>query len=48
MINNPDSFIEDVDTASFIDKVIKKSKSLGVIVDFGLHGANLVNKLLSS
>ena len=34
MINNPDSFIEDVDTASFIDKVIKKSKSLGVIVDF--------------
>ena len=34
MINNPDSFIEDVDTASFIDKVIKKSKSLAVIVDF--------------
>ena len=34
MINNPDSLIEDVDTASFIDKVIKKSKSLAVIVDF--------------
>ncbi len=34
MINNTDSFIEDVDTASFIDKVIKKSKSIAVIVDF--------------
>ncbi len=34
MINNPDSFTEDVDTASFIDKVIKKSKSIAVIVDF--------------
>ena len=34
MINNPESLIEDVDTASFMDKVIKKSKSLAVIVDF--------------
>ncbi len=34
MINSSDNFIEDVDATSFIDKVIKKSKSVGVIVDF--------------
>ena len=34
MINSSDNFIEDVDTTSFIDKVIKKSKSVAVIVDF--------------
>jgi putative thioredoxin len=34
MINSSDNFIEDVDATSFIDKVIKKSKSVAVIVDF--------------
>ena len=34
MINNTNSFIEDADASTFIDKVIKKSKSLGVVVDF--------------
>ena len=34
MINSSDNFIEDVDATSFIDKVITKSKSVAVIVDF--------------
>ena len=34
MINSSDNFIEDVDATSFIDKVVKKSKSVAVIVDF--------------
>ena len=34
MINEQDSFIEDIDTSSFVEKVIKESKNLAVIVDF--------------
>ena len=34
MINDQDSFIEDIDTSSFVEKVIKESKNLAVIVDF--------------
>jgi putative thioredoxin len=34
MINEQNSFIEDVDTSSFIEKVIKESKNLAIIVDF--------------
>ena len=34
MINEQDSFIEDIDTSTFVEKVIKESKNLAVIVDF--------------
>ena len=34
MINEQNSFIEDVDTSSFVEKVIKESKNLAIIVDF--------------
>ena len=34
MINEQDSFIEDIDTSSFVEKVIKESKNLAIIVDF--------------
>ena len=34
MINGQDSFIEDIDTSTFVEKVIKESKNLAVIVDF--------------
>ena len=34
MINESHNLIEDVDTASFVDKVINESKNLAVIVDF--------------
>ena len=34
MINEQDSFIEDIDTSSFVEKVINESKNLAVIVDF--------------
>ena len=34
MMNNSHNLIEDVDTSSFVDKVINESKNLAVIVDF--------------
>ena len=34
MMNEQNSFIEDIDTSSFVEKVIKESKNLAVIVDF--------------
>ena len=34
MINEQDNFIEDIDTTSFVEKVIKESKNIAVIVDF--------------
>ena len=33
-MNMMDNLIEDIDTNSFVDKVIKESKNIAIIVDF--------------
>ena len=43
-MNMMENFIEDVDSSTFMDKVIKDSKNIAIIVDFWAPGVNHVSR----